>query len=121
MRVTLGNNELNNGRTYKLSAFDKVDEPIVHFDNDPSKRYTIMMIDVNADNYIHLLVINNTQSIADYKPPSPPKGTHKYVIYIIEQKSFIEPFSLSTRRPFDISKMTRKGAVVDTFTFNVSA
>ena len=53
------------------------------------------MIDIDApsktnpiySDFIHLLIINNKETIIDYMSPNPPKnsGEHRYYIYIFEQ------------------------------------
>lgn len=61
---------------------------------DIDKRYTLVMYDPDAPNpsFLHWLLVNipggmmsDADIVADYYPPTPPSGTHRYIFELYEQ------------------------------------
>ncbi|BCS83470.1 phosphatidyl ethanolamine-binding protein-like protein [Cotonvirus japonicus] len=62
--------------------------------------YTIIVVDPDAPSpknpiykyFLHLLIINNNETIVPYKYPSPPKnsGLHRYYFYLMKQSNYLK-------------------------------
>ena len=83
-----------------LTPLQTRDIPIITYNGNFNKLYTIIMYDPNAvnGNYIHFVNINipngnitNGQILLSYKGPNPPPKTkiHKYIFLLFEQKERI--------------------------------
>lgn len=102
--LTIEDTKIKNKKYYYLDEVNSTSDPIVSFNRELSKYYTICMIDTNIaraniynkTEWLHWLVVNNDEIIMPYSPPTPPKGsgTHKYYVCVYEQK-----------KPLDIDKM----------------
>ncbi len=74
-------------------------KPIINFEKKQRKLYSIIMVDPDAPSRenptkkynIHLLIINNNDTIVSYKGPGPPEnsGPHRYYTCVFEQESLI--------------------------------
>jgi phosphatidylethanolamine-binding protein len=70
-------------------------KPIISFNKESNKLYTIIMADPDAPfpsnpkykYWLHMLTINNNMEFAPFNPPSPPAGSdyHRYFIFVYEQ------------------------------------
>ena len=69
--------------------------------------YTVIIYDVSSSSpdYIHLLIVNNNETILKYEPPNPPakSGEHKYHACIYKQQSRIKYVS-NIRSHFNTSE-----------------
>lgn len=108
-------------------------EPRVSWPNDPTKMYTLIMIDPDAPSYdnpkfrewLHWLIVNipgnkisSGEILADYRGPQPPKrtGFHRYVFLVYEQKqkintkdqTIISRESISGRAGFRVNIFAKK-------------
>ena len=96
-----------------LPLTDTQEQPILNYIKNDKKLYTIMMIDPDAPDcanpiykyVLHWLIVNTSDVIKPYHPPSPPAGSgnHRYYIIIYEQSHFIDPLSFNNieRHSFD--------------------
>lgn len=92
LEVFIGKTMIHNGI---ILPYDKsTAKPQIIFDHDPKKYYSSLMVDPDAPAkyWLHLLIINNDQVLAEYQPPEPPvgDGLHRYMFYIFEQPKFLD-------------------------------
>lgn len=69
--------------------------PKIGWNLPANKYYTIVMVDPDAPSHknpinkhwLHWMMVNNNETKAVFKAPSPPPGTgeHRYFIYLLEQ------------------------------------
>ena len=86
--------------------------------------YTLVMLDPDVPNgmdhdgnspYLHWWISNANSGGADtwvqYVPPTPPRGTHRYIFYLFEQQGEVSHVPVAgfptTRDNFDIHRWTR--------------
>jgi phosphatidylethanolamine-binding protein (PEBP) family uncharacterized protein len=120
MKVYINDNELIDKKLYPIELFYSGFLPKIKSNVDPSKLYTIMIVDEDAPSktnpinkyMIHLLIINNKTKIFDYHPPNPPinAGPHRYHILVYEQSNFIDKYSIKllSRAKFDLNIFVKK-------------
>ena len=130
MKVFLGSTELKDSATYPLKSIG-YQEPLIEFNSNINKLYTISMFDIDAPNrndpgkadWLHMLKVNNNDVLAKYTPPSPPfrSGPHRYYIQVCEQSGPIMHIKISDRKKFSASKFIaqQKLKVVCEFMFMV--
>jgi len=107
-----------NGMTLSLPMVQR--EPRLNFIQS-AKQYTILMIDPDAPSrnnpihkyWLHWLIVNNDKTIADYEPPTPPKGSgpHRYFILLLEQTIKFSPNEIGPiiqRNNFDVPEFIHK-------------
>ena len=86
--------------------------------------YTVIIYDESSasPDYIHLLIINNNETILKYEPPNPPSksGEHKYHVCIYKQPSRIK-YITNNRSNFNTSEFlyNNKLSVLDCMMFKV--
>jgi len=86
--------------------------------------YTTIIYDESSKfpDYIHLLIINNTNTILNYEPPNPPpkSGKHKYHVCIYKQKERLN-FATTNRYNFDTSEFiyNKNLSIIDCTIFKV--
>ena len=131
MKVYIKNIELIDKKLYPLDLFYTGDKLNIKSQIDPTKYYTIIIVDPDAPNrlnpinkyMIHLLVINNKTTIFDYAPPNPSanSGPHRYHILLYKQsnKLDISNIKILSRGKFDLDKFvqTNKLKLFDRFMF----
>ena len=131
MKVYIKNIELIDKKLYPVDLFYSGDKPNIKSQIDPTKLYTIMIVDEDAPTktnpinkyMIHLLVINNKTTIFDYTPPNPPanSGSHRYHILVYEQPNNLDKSNINilSRGKFDLDKFvqTNKLKLFDKFMF----
>jgi phosphatidylethanolamine-binding protein (PEBP) family uncharacterized protein len=94
-------------------------QPQIKFDKDPNKKYCFIMVDPDApsrDNslykyVLHWLIINNNETIMNFEPPNPPKGSglHRYFICVYQQVSnMVLPKNAFGRKNFSVSEFIKK-------------
>ena len=83
-----------NGKT--LTKRNTASPPQIQFQGNSGKVYTVLMSDPDAPakSWLHWLVTNipaespsisEGQTIIPYSGPSPPSGTHRYILTLYEQ------------------------------------
>jgi phosphatidylethanolamine-binding protein (PEBP) family uncharacterized protein len=92
--------------------------PIVNYDKDPNKWYTLMMVDPDAPSpsnpeyryWLHWLVVNQSiksdgDIVNEYNGPDPPQGsnTHRYFTCVFEQQNPIHNIKEQPRKMFQVS------------------
>ncbi len=102
-------------------------EPKIIFEKDPSKLYTIMIIDPDAPSrlnpinkyHLHYLLVNSNQVINTYQGPNPPvnSGPHRYYVCVFEQKSRIENVKEFPRSKFNFLKFVSDNSLILTSYF----
>lgn len=122
MDFLVGNKKITYGEKCDISIFKKngkIIMPIINFDKNPNKLYTIMMIDPDAPSmknnkykyWLHLLIINNNDVIVPYHPPDPPigSGKHRYYVLIFEQNEKISSLPvINKREKFNVNDFIKK-------------
>jgi|688.fasta_scaffold299961_3 phosphatidylethanolamine-binding protein (PEBP) family uncharacterized protein len=105
--------KIENEKYYDLE--DVQYKPQIKFNIPANKYYTILMVDPDApspdDNYykhwLHWMIINNNETVIDFKPSSPPPGKpHRYYIYLMEQlnKLDLKSHLINKREKFPLDK-----------------
>jgi phosphatidylethanolamine-binding protein (PEBP) family uncharacterized protein len=131
MKVYINKNELIDNKLYPLDLFVNGDKPNIKSHIDPTKFYTIIIVDEDAPSktnpinkyVIHLLVINNKTTIFDYSPPNPPEnsGPHRYHILVYEQPYELDKskIKINSKLKFDLNNFveTNKLKLFDKFMF----
>lgn len=103
----------------EILPFEKTQfEPKLRFTIPPDKYYSIIMIDPDAvfhknnkdESYLHLLIMNNTEVIVDFHPPTPPvdSGLHRYYIHLLKQPNKIKIDSIPNRPNFNLKLFMKK-------------
>lgn len=103
----------------KATIEETRNSPLVSYDKDPNKWYTLMMVDPDAPSpsnpeyryWLHWLVVNqSTKSdgniINEYNGPDPPVGssTHRYFICVLQQPEYISTsIKKQERKKFQVS------------------
>jgi phosphatidylethanolamine-binding protein (PEBP) family uncharacterized protein len=96
-------------------------QPTISFNGSKGHLYTIVMTDPDAPSptqptsreWLHWLVVNlpgdgkesiaTVTAITPYAPPSPPKGTHRYVFVLLQQNAPISgTLSIPSRKGFSV-------------------
>lgn len=122
MEVYIKNNKIENNANYDITLFDN-NQPIIKFNKKHNKLYTIMIVDPDAPSYnnsiyrfwLHLLIVNNDDTIIKYQPPNPPKdsGFHRYYILIFEQYNKINNIiNIKSRSNFDVFNFAKDNNIV---------
>lgn len=97
-QVTIGNRVIENGII--LSLEESQGKPHINFRHKRGKNYTIVMIDPDAPakHWLHWLIINNNEVVADYQPPNPPPrhGLHRYQFCLLEQPNALSRSSIKS-------------------------
>ena len=95
VQLTVKYGQVNaNGKT--LSKRNTVNPPVIDFQGEPGKVYTLLLSDPDAaaKSWLHWLITNipgestdlsQGQVIQPYAGPSPPSGTHRYIFTLYEQ------------------------------------
>jgi phosphatidylethanolamine-binding protein (PEBP) family uncharacterized protein len=79
----------------------------------PHTQYTIIMVDPDAPtpDFLHWLLINidaiSAETIADYYPPTPPSGIHRYYFYLCTQLAPLKISKIQTRSKFNTAKFIK--------------
>lgn len=102
---------------------ETIDSPVINFDDLPGGYYTLLMTDVDADNYIHLLIANinvnpggqllyNGDITVPYLGPNPPAGSgiHHYVFRMMRQSRIYHP-STRQRSRFQLEKFATQNGL----------
>lgn len=115
MKVQYGNKIIKNNEKINLEISQE--KPIIYYEFDKNKVYTIMMIDCDPPSrenpinryWLHWLIINNNQEINPYNPPNPPKnsGDHRYNFCIFEQSNKIDLKEILERPKFNVEKFVQ--------------
>jgi len=91
-RVSIGGIQIQDGMILTLDK--SKGEPKINFDRYKNENFTIVMVDpdASAKYHLHLLIINNNITVADYQPPNPPKGDkqHRYIFYLLRQEKILD-------------------------------
>lgn len=91
--------------------------PSVKYTSSQNDLYTIVIWDPDAPNpsFLHWLVINipedqvqNGETVVEYKPPTPPSGTHRYYVGLYRQPTTIQVPTEPERTHFSIEAFTKK-------------
>lgn len=100
--VNINDHNVKNGMHIPLMETQA--EPKISFHRFPNDWYTIIMVDSDAPTrsnpiykyWLHLLIINNNQTIIPYNPPNPPvkSGKHRYIFYLVKQHHSINKNNL---------------------------
>ena len=77
---------------------------------DIHRLYSLVMIDpdTSAPYFLHWMLINidlgesTFQEIVSYYPPTPPKGTHRYIFYVLQQSGYIKMTAPKNRTRFSL-------------------
>jgi len=102
-KVTIGNITINDGM---ILPFDMTQQkPKITFDKNQGDKFIILVVDPDAPTrknpiykyWLHLLIINNNDTIVDYEFPSPPAGSgkHQYVFYLLKQEQILNRANLN--------------------------
>lgn len=88
--------------------------PTVTYKSSSKSLYTLLMFDPDAPSpknpinrdWLHWLVINNSETINEYYPPTPPSGSgpHRYFICVLEQPSVLQNITEFPRPKFNTTK-----------------
>jgi phosphatidylethanolamine-binding protein (PEBP) family uncharacterized protein len=88
---------------------------------DPNKLYTLIMVDRDAPSrynpinsfYLHWMIINTNDVIAEYIQPSPPKnsGEHRYYVILYEQSNKIN-YDLISRARFNLELFIKNNNLI---------
>ena len=84
--------------------------PKVVIQQDIHRLYSLVMIDpdTSAPYFLHWMLINidlgssKSQEIVPYYPPTPPKGTHRYIFYVLQQPGYISMPAPNNRTRFSL-------------------
>lgn len=99
-------------------------KPNIKFTKDPSKLYTIITIDPDAPSasnpiykyFLHMLVVNNTDTLMKWTGPDPPTGSkiHRYYTCVFEQVSPIDinKYSINSRPKFDLNTFVKSNNLI---------
>lgn len=89
-KVIINGQNIDNGQKIIFEKSQDVPKPI--FDIGDNEYYTIAMVDPDAPSrenpiykyFLHMLIVNNYQTLVSFQPPSPPKGSgyHLSLIHI---------------------------------------
>jgi phosphatidylethanolamine-binding protein (PEBP) family uncharacterized protein len=108
--------------------------PIIKFNKEEGKSYTIIIIDPDAPYptkpiykyMLHMLVTNNDNEVVKYMGPNPPADSapHRYYTCIFEQESLIantKKFHTRSRSNFDLKQyvLDNKLKIIGCFKFRV--
>jgi phosphatidylethanolamine-binding protein (PEBP) family uncharacterized protein len=131
MIVKINDIELKSDIIYQSKFFKN--KKIYTWSNDIDKSkfkfFTTIIIDPDAHTpetqeckyYLHLLVINSTETKVEYKPPSPPKKSnpHRYCVLLLGQVDRIEVSKNYERCGFNFDNFMRlyELIILDEFTF----
>ena len=108
-------------------------KPIIQFNKEEGKSYTIIMIDPDAPYpskpiykyMLHMLVTNNDNIVVEYLGPNPPPDSdpHRYYTCIFEQTAIIEKTKKFPRPNFDLKQFVsdNKLKIIGCFKFRVKA
>jgi phosphatidylethanolamine-binding protein (PEBP) family uncharacterized protein len=112
LTVYFGNKKIENDETVDLQVVQS--KPNIKFNVPAGKYYTILMVDPDApsknhpDNkyWLHWMVVNNYNTIVDFKPstPSPGTGEHRYYIWLLEQQQEIKVPNTYSRQKFPVKQ-----------------
>jgi phosphatidylethanolamine-binding protein (PEBP) family uncharacterized protein len=112
LNVIFNGRQINNEE--KVNIQDVLNKPKIKVNLNRNKLYTIMMVDPDAPSctnpinkyWLHWLIVNTTDIILPFKPPSPPPGSgeHRYYIFLLEQQNQIKIKTIPDRPKFDINK-----------------
>lgn len=93
------------------------DAPSVVFKGQAEKKYTVIMTDPDPPSptdpkfreWLHWIVVNipgekgdvtSGKTVVEYNPPAPPRGTHRYVLIILEQSGEVHAQAPKERKFF---------------------
>jgi phosphatidylethanolamine-binding protein (PEBP) family uncharacterized protein len=88
-------------------------QPKIKFTMKPDTLYTIIMVDPDAPtpDFLHWLLINidatKAETIADYYPPTPPSGIHRYYFYLCAQLGPLKISKIQMRSEFNTPKFIK--------------
>lgn len=116
LRVILGGRivaDTTTGTNATLTKEEAQGAPVIQLtDHDKVNRYTLLMRDITVPGgYLHYLLNNysfETKSgneTASYKPPSPPSGTHTYIVDAYLQPGLITSPAIASSRGFTNDNM----------------
>lgn len=92
LQVSVGKNKIKDGIILPLN--ETIVKPKINFRHEREKYYTIIMVDPDAPAkyWLHWLIINNKEVVANYEAPNPPKdhGLHRYFFYLLEQPNILK-------------------------------
>jgi len=82
--------------------------------SDNSNLYTLIMVDPDTaikGYWLHWMIVNNTEEVVPYHPPTPPSGSgpHRYIFFLYKQPSRINfNDNINQRASFDIESYVNK-------------
>lgn len=97
--IQFNNHHIKHNEKIKLHLVQT--KPKINFDFNPTKLYTILMVDPDAQskldpnlkNWLHWMIINTNNNIIPFQPSAPGQnsGLHRYYFYLFKQNKYINP------------------------------
>lgn len=124
LKIFFGDHEVANGET--LPFMMTQNQPKYKFHSRKDDLYTLIMVDPDApypENakfkyYLHWIIVNNTDIVSAYHPPSPPADSnpHRYYLFLMRQKQRLDPESIEVpaeRKNFPLTDFAEKYNLTD--------
>jgi len=114
-----------------LTKEESSTKPVIQFNKEKDKLYTIIIIDPDApypskpsNKYmLHMLITNNDNEVVEYMGPNPPSDSepHRYYTCIFEQDTLIENTQTFQRPRFNLENFVtvNKLKIIGCFKFRV--
>jgi phosphatidylethanolamine-binding protein len=119
--LTIGDHIIMPGDLLPLAFLKQFPLAVDFFGSD---QYAYVLVDPDAPypnnpiyKYIlHLMVVNNTQTIVPYMSPNPPPGSppHRYILYLYRQSRPIAP-SAPPRRNFNLAEFVKSNGLQEIY------
>jgi phosphatidylethanolamine-binding protein (PEBP) family uncharacterized protein len=114
--VYFGSKKVVQGKYIELS--DVQMQPLIKFKPEIGSFYTILMVDSDAPSsskpinkhWLHMLIINNDETIVPFEPSNPPAGSgpHRYYICLFKQPAKLFNITQFPRPKFNVKNFVDK-------------